>query len=384
MNQIKYGPLNKTIHTQTFELLTKTIITRPELVNIGFETQNGQKLIMAHVGQNAINVSNLLTRVNFHHIQMDHKDSHRYMASDMNPEFDFNINKTYTHLTPAERSAIATYTSGESDQMNKILYQNYQWVNPETLADNIVRIALVSSGLNKLMPSETPEETYRGESRMSAEDLQYRIELAETQGYTQEPAFKSTSYDEFIATMFAQNNCLIKFVDFDGKDISGLSYFDYEDEILFNVEKIQWLNHEVDESGLHIFTARAINPLDDNRDTVSTDDLDQFIALKALVEAYGISGDHLTDYNQSLIEQHIQPNQVEAPLTLSLDDVLDVKSFDLNEIISNNTQNPMPAYQVSVDNAPTMQETPVVEDFMLAPPVMHDELSASYELALAF
>ncbi|HET9843602.1 MAG TPA: hypothetical protein VFP93_02970 [Gammaproteobacteria bacterium] len=297
MQDLENGPLPKTLHTQTLELIAKVLLRNPE--SLAFTFTNANKTLSVHFQDNSINITELLQKANLNHIQLDEADSELYLEI-----FNEDPNTTtYKDLTAAEKIVLRGFTS-TSYFINNLLYGNYKYIlecgylNNQKVQDILLQTLFVASGLNKIMPETLSFKTYRGEGSTLDPEIEKRKVYVTDQEYYQERAFKSTTSSYEVAKRFSRNKVLIEFEHAYGKDISGISYFKNEKEYLLNAEKIQWLSHK-QEKELNIFKARVVNPLDPIRDAVTDREIDQFLKLKEYAEYLDIEFDFLTDFNRA-------------------------------------------------------------------------------------
>jgi len=330
MHQLVNGPLNKSLHTEMYELFIKCNLHAKQQVNYFLEDNgSGKENLFASIGSSIkLNISELSQKVNFNHLSLDSNDSAKF-ASTFNSSnyYDgyynylyFNKADKYADITPGEKQAIQNYTGSEYYSINSFLYgktgsiYNYYDNGINDSAQRLVlNTAFLSSGLNKIMPELNYHgETYRGEHAASFEEIQSRIELIDSDfPVSQSPAFISTSSDSWVGDGFSSGS-FITFTGAFGKDVSGLSYFESESEYLVLPSQILWENYEYS-NGTYYFKASVVAPLVEGKDVASQEEINQFQALQAFAEDNNIDTDFISKFNRAMFlgsEDKIEINDV--------------------------------------------------------------------------
>lgn len=344
MNLIN-GPLNKTLSTQSFELLVKCLLAAPEAIYFSIEPDClGNDCLFAEVGRTKINVSDMTQRVNFNHIHLDKSDAELFLHSGFSNEAfsDFPSHSDqpkYAELTYGEKLAINHYTGWGAYTINEFLYGDvsglsvpfyyqfedqtdlYQTEMSRAATEILLHMGFAASGLNKILPEiDFDGQTYRGESYISDEAIEARISLIDQHQYLDgAPAFMSTTSWDLIGSAFADNSKII-FESAYGKDVSGLSQFPGEEEYLILPGKIVFHSYELIEGTYH-FQASMVAPLTDEDDNVTEDLIADFQGLLEFAMQNEISLDFISDYNRA---RHIsdcaldeEQGQIAEPLLIT-------------------------------------------------------------------
>ncbi|MCS5707904.1 ADP-ribosyltransferase [Candidatus Berkiella cookevillensis] len=344
MSELKYGPLNKDLHTQMYELIVKCILEIPNSVQHSIESdKHGKDALFTHIGNASINLSELTQKINFNHLSFNQNDSYHFEQSYspyfFNREFGNGHHNQYSSLSYAEKLAIYNYTGSYYHDINSFLHGkvdslHYAWdyccAHPTNLNDTanelILNMGFLASGLNKIMPeTDHHSHTYRGEHSPSHDEIQMRIQLAQIEdGITHEPAFMSTSLNSYISEGFSSGSLII----FDhtyGKNITGLSQFEGEEEYLILPGHILWEAYDY-HYGTFRFQAKVVTPLLDDANTLSENELIQFKNLIDFAEQNYIKIDFLTDFNQEKLTHSLKE--------VSLKTVVDNHTICFDEVLS--------------------------------------------------
>lgn len=355
--ELTFGPLNKSLFTQEFELAIKTILKDPSAVSLKYE-ENDLHFKLHDID---INLSSLLKKVNFSHLELSAEDSTQYFNAERNPEPPLE----YNDLTPAEIKAIRGYTGSDYYDMNNLLHQKtLTHASSEELSSILLKTAFLGSGLNKL-----PEEhhmirakTYRGDGP-TEEGIQERIELIKNgEGLSDTPAFFSTSLDIEVAQDFARS-AIIYFESAYGKDVSELSQFSSEREFLLEPCTLLWTQHAMQDE-MHVFHARKVVPLIEGKDDPSHQDIETLSKLYHWANTHGVKTDSMTPHLKSVLSSHekemgkdnyldaIRPQSEKQGSNISLDDCVktsdNIVGLDLNE---NNTSLSTMPLDLTPDNS---------------------------------
>jgi hypothetical protein len=324
------GPLNKTIYTQEFELFAKCLLASPDAVKFGYQEEAGKKQLYGYLGNEtpvAVNISKLLTKTDFTHVQLSEADGKAYQiqyAGGFNGHSNYESGKQdlYSNrpaLTHAEKCAIQNYTGLGYSAINRLMYKNgahYGSKGSEILYENpalyVLKTLLISSGLNKIMPDTNSDQhnIYRGEHATSAEQIQERIHSIELpDSFVQTPAYMSISADPSVASRFS-GSVMIKFEGLYGKHIESISTMRSEQEYLLQPAKIQWTGHEEKTISLpysrhgtktvHEFTAKVVNPLIQEEQTPNFQDIAEFKKIVEWAQKNNIDTDFITTHNKAM------------------------------------------------------------------------------------
>lgn len=347
MTGLKNGPLNKDLHTQMYELIVKCVLETPDKVHYSIESDTqGKDALFTHIGATSINISELTQKINFNHLSFNQNDSYHFEQK-YNPyyfrsEFGNGSHNQYADLSYAEKFAIYNYTGSAYHGINSFLHGkvdslNFSWdyyndqsaVLNHTANDLILNMGFLASGLNKIMP-ETDHHTYtyRGEHSPSYDEIQERIQITQTEeGFTYEPAFMSTSLNSYISENFSHGS-LITFDNAYGKNITGLSQFEGEEEYLIPPGHILWEAYDYHYGTFH-FKAKVVTPLLDDANIISENEITQFKNLIDFAEQNDIKMDFLTDFNKEIYLKNTLKDNLGTPTvnnTISTDEVLSFSS----------------------------------------------------------
>ncbi|HKY69361.1 MAG TPA: ADP-ribosyltransferase domain-containing protein [Gammaproteobacteria bacterium] len=328
--ELIYGPLNKNMYTQEFELIAKSLLRDPN--NASFHIQKTaahDKSLILTLDHHSYNVSDIFHKANLSHVKMDSHDSHYYTQflthEALNvPQSPYNFfaydhyalphfpdNPRYENLSYGEKCAINVYTGSFFQVLNTFLHGDVTVLEAwkaypdhfQTLAKEIVlHTAMMSSGLNEIDPTSNPEDVYRGERSISNHHMEERHDvIMGKEVCTNEPAFMSTSSDPYIAINFS-SDAYIHFINNAGKNISELSMFPMENEYLMLPGQVKWLS-ETKIGDNTLYTAEKICVLDDFIESIPTQQ--ERAQVKALTEFSSKTHipveDVLTDYNKTLL-----------------------------------------------------------------------------------
>lgn len=323
-----YGPLNKSLYTQEFELVIKTLLNKPNDVSLKF-INNDWHFKLHDID---ININALLKKVNFSHLELSNQDSIQYFKTQMLAE-PFNFHK---NLTKAEISAIKDYTGSAYINMNNLLHGKLgPFITGSDLKSILLKTAFLGSGLNKI-PTEHSTlhtKTYRGD-KPSLDEISDRIDLIKNgEGLSDTPAFFSTSLNLGTAESFA-GKALIYFDLPYGKNVSNLSHFPGEKEFILEPCTLQWTHHEV-KNGKHIFHAKKVVPLIEGKDTPVEHDIATMSKLYEWANSHNVKTDSITSHLKSkLLEndkqsthrddylEQIRPQSEKHPVNIDLNDCL--------------------------------------------------------------
>lgn len=358
MIPLKNGPLNKSLFTQELELFSRCLIHQPEKIQFSIDyAPNHQPMLYGKIDSEiTINVSELLSKANHHHLQMTQQDSDKLLnqASSLldyghytspgyfTPEYleSQHLESYYQKralLTDAEFNSLRSYTGSYYRNINKLLKGNFDLLhdqvsndsdplqdqssselNQDAARDVILTTVLLGSGLNKLPSTFEDHSSFRGESEQSQTKITYRMDLIhEGGGLSDEPAYMSTSYDKEVSEGF-KSSSMIVFDALYGKDIAWLSAFPDEQEFLLNPSTVLWEDYAFSNRNIPIFEAKVVAPLIEGKDDASANELQSFHQLYTWAKNEGIDTDSITPH---LLNQ-IQP--APSPLeSLKLSDCLD-------------------------------------------------------------
>lgn len=315
------GPLNKSLYTQQMELLGKCLLACPDSIKFRYQDIAGQKQLFGFLNNNemAINVSKLLKKTDYTHIDLSEFDSHAFLKHPNTNIYDnyyYNEKGTCPKFLPGEYAGIKDYTGSGYLPVNRLMYGNGTkyaadinniLIDSSKPALDILKTLFISSGLNKIMPdtSQIEAESYRGEHSTSQAEIQQRIESIKTSdGFTTTPAFMSTSSDKEIAKDFS-GGVLIKFEELYGKSIECISHFPDEKEYLLPPSNIQWLEYKeksIDNYGyiqtVHEFKARVVNPLITEENDPDFKEIEGFKKMVNWAEKNNIDTSFITPFNQ--------------------------------------------------------------------------------------
>lgn len=329
-----YGPLNKTIYTQEFELFAKCLLVMPNAIKFAYQEQAGQKQLYGYLGQEnlvSVNISALLTKADYTHIHLSESDSKAYFNYYKNSEYkhyDYSNDSDsdmYHHgsfcpvLTQSETITIKDYTGSYYVPINRLMYKNgLHYENIESVIEqkevalDILKTLFISSGLNKIMPDTNSEQVYsfRGEHSTTEAQIQERIESIKLpDSFVQTPAYMSTSSDPGVAEEFS-GNVMIKFEGLYGKHIECISEIPYEKEYLLQPAKIQWTGHEEKTIPLrwepnatkitHEFSAKVVNPLIQSEQEPSIQEVAEFKKIVEWAKFNNIDTDFITEHTKNL------------------------------------------------------------------------------------
>lgn len=330
-----YGPLVKTIYTQELELLAKSLLAlSKDAVNFGYQEVAGKKELFGYLGAEngvSINISKLLTKADFTHIQLSDADSNAFQSDrDYREYYTYNRNED-DRFTSAEVYAIQDYTGIGYININRLLYkQGVEYNSWEKVDDSgiikdpqfgsdLLKTIFISSGLNKIMPEPSDQpvlHTYRGEHSTTDNQIQERIESIQApDSFTKTPAYLSTTSDERVAGDFS-GNVMIKFEGVYGKKIEDVSIFSNEKEYLLQPAKIQWTSHTLKEEMTpngkrteHIFTAKVVNPLIQSEQEPNAEEIAEFKKIVEWAKNNKIDTSFITEHNKNQYILGEQPNK---------------------------------------------------------------------------
>ncbi len=352
--EFTYGPLNKSLFTQEYELLVKMMLENPD----SFRFYGADQAIHLQIEETDIdiNLTNLLRRVNFSHLEMGREDSDQFLA--LYPKAELNYFESdasafqekldlgaFENLTEGEFWVIREFTGCKYHLINSFLYNNpsiydFYLKGDDRIEEAMLKSAFIASGLNKLPNCEEDIFLYRGD-KPSTDDLQMRIELVEEgNGLTKMPAFMSSSSEKEVAEDFGYNyltgmRVLIQFDQPYGKDISSVSYYQSELEYLFTPSTFHWVSYEIAEheeiqfrcstrivdgeekweceqyveiAPMHVFHVEVVEPLIFGEDDFTQDELNEFLRLKNWGESHHVDTTFVTSHLSEIL--NVTPNQV--------------------------------------------------------------------------
>ncbi len=338
-----YGPINKSIFTQELELFGKCLLANPKDIYFGYKTSAVnqdpiKKQLYAYVGEDKIevNISKLLEKADFTHINLSSSDSQAYLNLNLNfNHYNYNSgHHSEPQFSQAEKKAIQYYTGSGYLSINNLMYtkgEKYEINNIKhsDIAKDLLDTMFLSSALNKIMPTQSSNmlHSYRGEHSTSQAEIQERIKQAkaiansdDSDAFTKTPAYMSTSSSKHVAddfaSSFSQSKVLIEFDGLYGKSIEGISLVSGEKEYLLPPGKIQWTGYQKKETefgSCHEFKAKVVNPLILDENNANVKDILEF---KNLYEWYE---NHSQESDLSFITEHNQQQYLAlAPKALIL------------------------------------------------------------------
>lgn len=355
MKDLIYGPINKSLHTQKFELLVKCILQKPDAIRYDVHKySNGKDALFAEVGKTKINVSSLIQKINFNHLLFSKEDSEQYLKQTKSKDYKDNQEDKYSNLTAAEKSAIFKYTGIDYIKINSFLHGKTPSFDSSKADFNssssslITNIGFLASGLNKIPPvTDCKITTFRGEGCISLEEVARRIECIESgDKIDMKPAFLSTSIDKSVSQVFSGGS----FIEFEmpyGKDIAGLSKFQMESEYLLNPNYIFWDSYTVKNGAFH-FTARIVAPLIEEENEIQIEELKELEGLINFAKTANIDLDFATPFNK---ENYIKPL---TNSDLSLDAVLDSNDETFINTLPSQSKPPLEATHTLVTSPDTI------------------------------
>lgn len=346
-----YGPLNKSLYTQQFELFTKCLLACPRAVSFCYDNTQAEKKQLYGVIEKSdikVNVSKLLTKTDFTDVSLSEADSQAYFrnytkntgynVTEYNATAQYDGQKTCPTFLGAEYSAIKDYTGSAYYGINNCMYQNgtnYIEVNGKiegnTAALDLINIMFISSGLNRIMPDsdQAEHQSFRGEHSTSEAEIQSRIDsMKSSDGFVTTPAYTSTSSDKDVAKNFS-GSVLIKYEGLFGKSIECISHFPHEKEYLLQPSKIQWLEHTEknknkygEDITVHEFKARVVRPLIEGENDPDFSDIEAFKKLAEWAQKNKIDMGFITDYNKNVYLKDCLFGECFRDDTLPLEDVV--------------------------------------------------------------
>ncbi len=196
-------------------------------------------------------------------------------------------------------------------KINDLLYgkTHSHLFQQHTSKESVLHAVLLGSGLNKIMPNPRNHKvkSYRGERHTSEQEIQERIKFVKQGGgYTDRPAFLSTSTSQSVANNF-KGKCMIIFDSVYGADVRKLSSVIGESEFLLPPGQIYWKGYEYI-NGCHTFRADAVRPLIPAKDEHHAEDVDTFNKLLQLAHQKGVPYHFVTP----TLHNHISDPQIKA------------------------------------------------------------------------
>lgn len=329
-----YGPLNKSLYTQQFELFTKCLLACPNAISFNYDTLAGKKQLYGCINNNndiKVNVSKLLTKTDFTYVSLSESDSQAYFKNYSNNSLYRDSQESNSHqnstqgkcpiFLKAEYSAIKDYTGSAYYAINNFMYKNGSNYNEKNgkiedgkqLALDLIKIMFISSGLNKIMPDtdvnteQSEIMSFRGEHSTSEAEIQLRIDSIKLpDSFVATPAYTSTSSDKDVAKNFS-GSVLIKYEGLPGKSVECISHFPEEKEYLLQPSKIQWTEHTEkvknkfgEEVKVHEFKARVVRPLIEGENDPDFKDIETFKKLVDWAQKNKIDTGFITEYNKNI------------------------------------------------------------------------------------
>ena len=161
--EFTYGPLNKSLFTQEYELLVKMMLENPD----SFRFYGADQAIHLQIEETDIdiNLTNLLRRVNFSHLEMGREDSDQFLA--LYPKAELNYFESdasafqekldlgaFENLTEGEFWVIREFTGCKYHLINSFLYNNpsiydFYLKGDDRIEEAMLKSAFIASGLNK-------------------------------------------------------------------------------------------------------------------------------------------------------------------------------------------------------------------------------------------
>ncbi len=300
------GPLQKNKDTLLFEDIIKTILDEGDIF---CDYNPKKKCIFVTLKGNEIDLFNLLKRINFTHIEFEEKyqeiasrfltDIKYYPLLAMSyAEIIWNkklfydsttgklnttqldtpeIQKKFGTLSMAEKVSINNYTDNNFFRiMQNLLRGNHEEIFDHLMKkysktdhaknmsiyskDLLLRIAFCCSGLNKVDETPIAVTTVRTFSGELANRYKQAIDQQDDQGITIETGFISTSTRvEGNSFSPAPDKNTIIYSGITGKEITLLSAFPREQEIVMPPTQIQWLScRNITNTDHYLFHARAV------------------------------------------------------------------------------------------------------------------------------
>ncbi len=321
MADLLYGPLNKSLYTQTLELVTKILLYSPNDMNfyyqnidnspynyLGFSTKKELHVVIGDVD---VNLSQLFSKANFSHLQMDQTDSAKFTKNTgvqyntFLPQL-FKYVTDHATLTEAEKQAVLSYQGVGYLDINDMLYKVKQGLYHDNnkVRQTVLKAVMLSSGLNKIIkdPKDHQVKTYRGERYTPQHEIQERINLVnQGGGFTEQPAYMSTSLSKDIASSpIFRGNCFIIFDSVYGTSVEKASASGFEQEYLLPPGQIFWKKYEYI-NGIHTFYAQAVRPLVPEKEEISPQDIANFNKLLEIAKNKGVPLSFLTPYLQTML-----------------------------------------------------------------------------------
>jgi hypothetical protein len=296
-SEMKFGPSNKNLSTQSLELLVKIILKDPASVTFHVD----QNKIYANLDGQTIDFSTMLYKADLSHLKLSSKDvnSDFFPISDnvknLSNDEKYNKKETSRNLSNEELEAIFQYTlagdiPGCYTKVNDILYGKIEEdVDPEELKKTITSLCYLTSGLNKLLPGyikKENEKTYRGEAYTQASEVsrrKYMVDNPSKGNISTKPAFQSTSTDKAIGRKFTGESMLV-FDENHGKQLKATRYKE-EKEYLLMPTKMLWKSYKIKknkETGKKFvqFSVQPITPLNKEKEKLTSEELINFNILK--------------------------------------------------------------------------------------------------------
>lgn len=309
MTTLTYGPLNKNIFTHQLELIAKTILYTPN--NVVFYPDN--HMLHAKIGNINLNVSEILNKANFSHIMLNEADSKQHIESQI---------PTFSPISRVEKMTVENYTGLGYGRINNFL-RNYNknvekiyFSDPvnsfsDHIRSQLLSSVLLSSALNKIIPSSEVIPTYRGEHTKGAELLEIRIKKIQTDEIDKFDAFLSTSTDKNVAEIFGTydynwrngdtKSAIIIFADDYGKNIQSLSVFPDEKEFLI-IPGQKFLYTECNVTATKItYHAKAVAPLIEAEEFYTPETFNQFEKLINFSKDNNIAIDFISEQFKTLL-----------------------------------------------------------------------------------
>lgn len=314
MHHLVYGPLNKNIFTHQLELMAKIVLHAPDDIQL-IPSSEG---LQAHFDQKKINLSPILSKAHYSHLEMDETDSAAFLKHFSLKSGHLTYNTETLPMTSGEKYAISDYTCSGSSSINHFLRHHaepdypasryYGHNLPHYIKSQFTSSVILSSGLNKI--STTPEmiPTFRGEHHLTEQDIDERIQkIGHLEDLFESPVFMSSSTSKEVAERFSHNSIDIKatllvFKDDYGKSIEKLSQFQSEKEyVIIPGQSFVLTEHEIINDKTY-FHAEAVEPLIAEKEQFTEEDFQDLVTLVDFAKAKNISTDFISPQFKNLLE----------------------------------------------------------------------------------
>ena len=175
--------------------------------------------------------------------------------------FELDPEGEHSHLSYAEKLATVLYSGALCSEMNSLLRYDFGSETPgdRALKNAIVSVVLCSSGLNKI-PIKRFDYVFRGESGLPKKIVENRKKAMKEGGTTWERGFVSTSYSHGESKFIGDSNVIFTGGMY-GQDISKLTEYPDEHEVLLVPTQVEWKGMLTDEKGNIYFHANTVTTL---------------------------------------------------------------------------------------------------------------------------